>query len=288
MSEPADTVEACCVALTEERWADAERLFHEVVARDPTSARAWSGLGAAYREQHRYAEARAAYERLVTLDERHSSLTMLGAIQYELGDRVAAITTLRRSLALEPRDDEAHYHLALALRPSDPAAALQHFEQACLIDPLPASYHRKIALTLWRLKRFDEALEASQRALAGDPEDEFAHHGNGLIQESLGDFEAAKAAHLRAAEIAPSCGLFWASGARLAARLGQHAEADALFRRGLASEMDSAVVCRHYGQFLSRQGRRSTARRYLQRAVELAPDDPRTRQALADFDAVGQ
>jgi len=238
------------MALDEQRWADAARLFQQALERDPSSARAWSGLGAACRGQHRYPEARAAYERLVTLDERHFFLTMLGAIQNKMGDRDAAIATLRRSLELMPDDDEAHYHLALALRASDPAAALDHIEQACRIDPAPPSYHREMALTLWKLERFDEALEASERALARDPADDFAHHGHGLILESLGNLEAAKASHLRAAEIAPSCGLFWASAARVAARQRRDREADM----------------------------------YLQRAVELEPDDPQARLAREDIE----
>ena len=284
MSEPVDPFDAGCIALDEERWADAAQLFQQALELDPSSAGAWSGLGAAYREQHQYPEARAAYERLVMLDERHYFLTMLGAIQNKVGDRDAAITTLRRSLELMPDDDEAHYHLALALRASDSAAALEHFEQACRIDPAAASYHREMALTLYRLERFDEALEASQRALAADPADEFTHHGHGLIQESLGHFEAAKASHLRAADIAPSCGLFWASAARIAARQRRDREADMLFRRGLANDEDSAVVCRQYGQFLKGRGRETIALHYLRRAVELDPDDSRARQLLDDLE----
>jgi hypothetical protein len=47
------------------------------------------------------------------------------------------------------------------------------------------------------------------------------------------------------------------------------------------------VVVACGGQFLQRRGL-ATARPYLQRAVERAPDDPRMRQALADFDAAGE
>jgi tetratricopeptide (TPR) repeat protein len=288
MSEAAEPFDAGCVALDEGRWTDAERWFQQVLDRDPSCAPAWSGLGTACRKQHRYHEARSAYERLVTLEERHFFLTMLGAIQHKLGDSLAAIATLQRSLTLEPDDDEAHFHLALAVRASDPAAALDHLEQACRIDPAPPGYHREIALTLWVLERFDEALEASERALAGNPADDFAHHGHGLIQESLGDLAGAKASHLRAAEITPTCGLWWSSAACMAARQRRDREADMLFRRGLANDKGSAVVCRDYGQFLQRRGRLATARPYLQRAVELAPDDPRMHRALAEFDAAAE
>jgi Tfp pilus assembly protein PilF len=109
-----------------------------------------------------------------------------------------------------------------------------------------------------------------------------------MIRESLGELAAAKAAHLRAAEIDPGCGLFWASAARIAARQRRDREADMLFRRGLANDGESAIVCRHYGQFLQRRGRQAIARDYLQRAVELDPDDAQARRALAEYDAAGE
>jgi tetratricopeptide (TPR) repeat protein len=284
MAEIDDVYAAAILADDEERWADAARLFQFVVERDPGSADALSGLARAYTELHRYPEARATYERLIAIEERHFRLTMLGAIQNHLGDHAAAIATLRRSLALEPNDDEAHFHLGLALRSSHEfEAALGHFFEACRIDPAPPSYHREVALTLWKLERFDEALEASQRALSRNPADSFARHGRGLIHESIGDFEAAKQAHLRAAEIEPDCGLFWASAARMAARQRRDREADALFRRGLASDPESAIVCRYYGEFLQRRGRLPLAARYLHRTVQLDPDSSAARRALEEL-----
>jgi tetratricopeptide (TPR) repeat protein len=286
MCEICDLHDAGDRAWEEERWSDAAELFQAALARAPGSPRALSGLACAFSELRRYDEAIATYQRLLAITEQHFYLTLLGAIQNHVGQREAAIATLGRSLELEPADDEAHYHLALALQPSDPAAALDHLQAACRIDPLPATYHREIAFTLWLLQRFDDALEASDRALAANPADDRVHHGRGLIQESLGDLQSAKESHLRAADIMPTCGLWWSSAACLAARQRRDREADRLFRRGVASDEESAVVRLEYGQFLQRRGRLATARPYLARAVELAPDNPRMRQALAEFDAV--
>jgi Tfp pilus assembly protein PilF len=73
----------------------------------------------------------------------------------------------------------------------------------------------------------------------------------------------------------------------MAARQRRDREADMLFRQGLKNDADGAIVCRHYGQFLQRRGRDTTARHYLRRAVELDPDDALARQALAEFDGTG-
>lgn len=284
MSSASDDYDAAAAALDERRWSDAQRLFASVLASDPACVEALFGLAAAHREQHQYREARAAYERGVACEERQSALTLLGAIQNKLGDTPAAIRSLERSLVLAPDDDEAHFHLGLALRWSDPDAALRHFQRAIVIDPGPAPYHREAGLTLWRLERFDEALTAVHRAVASAPDDSFAHHYLGLIHESLGDLAASKAAHLSAATVEPACALFWASAARVAARAGLEREADSLFRHGLSAEMDSAVACREYGLFLRARGRLSPARRYLTRAVQLNPDDARAHRALTELD----
>jgi tetratricopeptide (TPR) repeat protein len=185
---------------------------------------------------------------------------------------------------LDPDDDEAHYHLGLALRGSDAEAALHHFQAACRLDPGPSNYSRELALTLWKLERFDDALAAARRSVAIDGTDEWTHNALGLIHEARGDFASAKQAHLQSAALLPDCGLFWASAARAAARLEQDGEADALFRRGLAAEMDSAVVCRYYGVYLEGRGKLSSARRHLQRAVTLDPEDDRSRRRLAAFE----
>jgi tetratricopeptide (TPR) repeat protein len=202
-------------------------------------------LAAEHREACRYGEARVLYERAVAREERQPVLTLLGAIQNKLRDQAAAIPTLERSLALAPDDDEAHFHLGLALRDTDAQAALTHFERAIALDGAPASYHRETALTLWKLQRFDEALRAVQDALACDPGDAFAHHTLGHIQEARGELDASTGAHLAAAALESDCGLFWASAARVTARTGNDAEAERLFHRALAAEVDSAIVCRH-------------------------------------------
>jgi tetratricopeptide (TPR) repeat protein len=137
---------------------------------------------------------------------------------------------------------------------------------------------------LWRLQRLDEALAAAEQALARDADDAFAHHTLGLVREGRGEFDAALEAQLAAARCDPGCGLFWATAARVTARTGRDNDAERLFRQGLAAEMDSALVCRHYARFLRDRGRLSTARRYLRRAVDLDHDDTKARRDLAALD----
>ena len=270
-------------ALDAECWADAGRLFAEAVEREPSCVNAWSGLASALEKQRLYAEARAAYERVLTFEERQPVLTLLGAVQHHLHDDPAALVTLRRSLELWGDDDEAHYHLGLALRSSDLHASLHHLQESERLDPTVANTTREIGVTLLWMKRFDEARAVLDRAVASAPADPWAHSWRGNALEYCEQFADAKAAYLRAADLLPDCGLFLASAARMDSRLGRDADAETLFRRAIASEMDSAIACREYGLFLRRRGRLTSARRYLQRAVDLDPDERRARQALEEL-----
>jgi len=144
MSTTIDLCRAGEAALDAERWADAGRLFAQAVEREPSCVNAWSGLAAAQETQGLYAEARAAYEQVLVFEERQPVLTLLGAVQHHLHDDPAAVATLRRSLELKGDDDEAHYHLGLALRSSDLEGSLQHLQESHRLDPGVAKTTREI------------------------------------------------------------------------------------------------------------------------------------------------
>jgi len=69
----------------------------------------------------------------------------------------------------------------------------------------------------------------------------------------------------------------------MASQLGRATDADLLFRRAIAAEMDGAIACREYGLFLRQRGRLTSARRYLRRAVDLDASDRRARRALEEL-----
>lgn len=82
-------------------------------------------------------EAKAAYERALSLDSEHrSALFNLSLLQQEIGRRRQARRNLHRLLDLEPGNAWAHYHLGTVLAGAGRRnRAIRHFAEAFRLDP---------------------------------------------------------------------------------------------------------------------------------------------------------
>jgi protein O-GlcNAc transferase len=132
----------------------------------------WRNLGAAYRAQARWSEARAAYEKALALDpDDVEVLRALARVCYRLKDWERAAAYFVRVLAAGEGTAEdysrlggAHYYL------KQPAAALEAVEQAVRLAPQNAVYQYNLGLLLAELERPEEAEAAFRRAVALDPD----------------------------------------------------------------------------------------------------------------------
>jgi tetratricopeptide (TPR) repeat protein len=103
-------------AMTDEKWAAAQKNFEKAVGIDPDYAAAWSDLGQVLKEQSKADEARAAWEHAVQADPKYIKpyiqLTMLDLEEKRPED---AITIGGRAIALNPQEfPELFYYYAAA------------------------------------------------------------------------------------------------------------------------------------------------------------------------------
>ena len=262
---------------------DAEQLFREAMARAPERAAGYIGLGVLLVNQRRLDEARQMLECGVNLEEQPFAVTILGVVQRWLGDVRAARATLRRSLELDPNDDEAHFSLGLALVEEEPLMAVEHFRRALELDPHLPHAHRELGDALASLRRFDEAETFLRQAVIEDPADAWAHAFLGHVLNIRDDWQSAKQEFLSAAEHKPEVGRFWSDLAGACARLEQYADADRYYLKALSLAVENAQVNALYGIFLKHVGQAEKARAYLRRAVSLDPSQTRARQALDEL-----
>ncbi len=279
-----DLLQAAYAAADGELWSDAERLLKKVIELAPDCTDAYVKIGLVFENLERLAEARTMLERALELEERQSVLTLLGSVQRRLGDDAAAIATLRRSVALNPNDDEGHHALALALLETDPMQAVEHFRQALALDPNHPYAHREMGKALWKAHRFDEAIEAVRQAVQLDDADSWAHSYLGSLLEIQGHSKDAQREFLRASELDPGNGYFWANLGSVTTALGEYAQAETYLRKGLSVELHEAILYREYGVLLKKIGHLSKARRYLKRALRLNPNNKQTQRLLADLE----
>jgi Tfp pilus assembly protein PilF len=264
--------------------AEAEKLFRQAIHRAPKEPAGYVGFGFFLYKIGRLQEARESLEIAVGLEEQQFALTALGIIQRHLGDLDAAMVTLRRSLVLDPDDDEAHFALGLALALEEPLAALDHYRHALELDPDLPNLRREMGETLCRLGQNEEAEAVLRQALAAGPSDVWVHCYLGNVLGLRDEWREAQTEFIAATEQMPDVGMFWRCLADACAHLDQRAEADRYYLKALSLGMDDAYATARYGIFLKYYGQFRKARFYLRRAIELDPAQRQAAEALDELD----
>jgi tetratricopeptide (TPR) repeat protein len=103
-------------AMTDEKWAAAQKNFEKAVEIDPNYAAAWSDLGDVLERQSKSTEARAAFEKAVAADPKYIKpyiqLTMLN-LQEKRAEDAAAIAG--KAVAMNPLEfPELYFYNAIA------------------------------------------------------------------------------------------------------------------------------------------------------------------------------
>jgi tetratricopeptide (TPR) repeat protein len=191
------------------KTADAENVLGLALKIAPGVSNVHFALGLLLEEQGRLADARQALEQGLCIEENSVFVTILGDVQRRLGDLAAAERTLRRSLNLDDKDDEAHYTLGLVLKDSKPLEAVQHIQEAISIDPALDRAYRELGQALWRAGRLSEAVDAFREAIARDHDNAWAHDYLGNLLQLQGDALAAKDEFAAATKAQPRIRFFW-------------------------------------------------------------------------------
>ena len=154
--------------------------------------------------------------------------TLAGA--YLLGEqREAARDVLREGLRLHPQDHHFHFQYAIWHRDGgDLRRAKDHFERALALNPALPRVHEELAALLLREKRYEEALDAFDAAIAhGAPNAAELLRTSGVVAGARGDWPAAIDRFQRATERDPSATLAFVQLARALAESGRIGEARA-------------------------------------------------------------
>lgn len=167
------------------------------------------------------------------------ALNLLGALQLQRGEPVAAAPYAAKSLLVEPGLAHAYNNLGLILKGvGQAAAAARCYLQATLINPRFAEAHSNLGVVLRAEGQLALAVQHYRRALDLDPVlgETWNNLGNAL--QELGELDDAVEAYLAAADRMPDCD----------------------------------TVLYNVGVLLLRLGRGEDALVHLRRAVEIAPD----------------
>lgn len=237
---------------TEQSLREARSNFEAAVARVPTYARAWSGLGDAYAVSafYDYVPPREGYPKAVEAARRALALdSTLAAPHATLGyanlyynwDWVVAEAEFQRAIRLAPEYSTAHQwygNFLTAMGRFDEAKAA--FQRATEAEPLSLIAAAASGWSRWFARAYDEAEQHFVHTLELEPNYELAHLWRGQNYEMRGEPDKALTELTRAVELSRRSSLTLAALAHALASAGQRDSA-----RRLLAEMEGRRSTRY-------------------------------------------
>ncbi len=259
---------------------------------DEASRHAHTLIGRCYRKLNDFDAAEQAFRRSLSLKPISGTWVMLFEVLRRAGDRDdEAQACLEQALLLDPDDDEAHYNLGHVLGSlGNYDEAITHLERAIELDDNYGRAHAELGYVLYlsasdraptEAKRtMDSAAAHLERAVAIGPQDGWAHLYLADLNWRRRQYGKAAEGYKRLLEIWPDLAIANSTyGSFLASRSPGSAQAEALLRRGVELDPESAGAHYHLGRFLLQVKRYSEGRTEMLAADELG--DPRALEFLS-------
>ena len=289
------------------RLREAESLYRQILAHQPTHADALHLLGVIALQSGQYPAAADLIARAIAIRPAEASYhNNQGNAWMNLGKLHAAAASFRQALALRPSYAEAHYNLglvfqkqrlaaeaiaeyrtALQLKPDysdawqnlgilfleqgNPSAATPAFREALRLRPLEPEIHYRLGNSLLDQAAYSDAATAYQEAIHLRPDFAEAHYNLGIALHRQDRIEAAKAAYRTALKFKPD---YPAAQGNLGQALLDEGQVDAAieaFHLALQIQPDHADSHYNLGNAWLRKGQREAAANAYRSALRSNP-----------------
>ena len=265
------------------RLQEAERLYRQILARQPEHAVAMHHLGLIAHQVGRNDEAVELIRRAIALSpnyaEAHSNLGIALADKGHLDEAIAAF---RQAIALRPNFAGAHSNLGNALKDNGHRdEAIAAYRLAIALKPNYAEAHNNLGNALKDKGQRDEAIAAYRLAIALNPNHAEAHNNLGNALADRGQRDEAIAAYRLAIALNPNLAEVHNNLGNALRYQGQLDEAIASFRQAIALKSTLAEVHNNLGAALRDQGQLHEAIAAYRRAIALNPNHAEAHSNLA-------
>jgi tetratricopeptide (TPR) repeat protein len=238
------------------RLAEAEKLYQQILNRDPNHALAAHQLAMIAHQTGRNEIAidflRRAIAPRPNWPEAHSNL---GNILRIAGQIDQSITACRRALELRPDYPHALNNLALALiEKGELDEAIAACRRAIALNPHFAEAHNNLGNALQRKNQPDDAIVAHLKAISINPKIAEFHHNLGIALQDKQQLEQAISAYCQAITLNPDYTKAHVNLANALREQGRPHDAIEEFRRVLDLQPDFAEVHTNLAMALLSQG----------------------------------
>jgi tetratricopeptide (TPR) repeat protein len=184
-SELSDRYLVATVMIQQKQYLPATYLLEDYVAQRPEDARAFLGLGMAYLNLLRYADAQKALEHSLQLQPNLAEAEyQLGLVFAQLGNRQEAAQAWEKAVELQPHHALALFSLGtMYLEAGELEKAQSAFARSLAEDPKNMKTEYDLALVLNKLGKSDEAKQHFERYRKMQEEE---HSTNGNAPEAAG------------------------------------------------------------------------------------------------------
>lgn len=217
--------------------AEAEQLVREILDHTPRHFDALHLLGAVARAQGKFDLAIRSLRRALAISPKEPAvLCELAIAQAGRGEHVAAVHTYLQVLEIKPDSPEILLSLGkLLMQMGHPAEAVRCYQAALAFKPDFAKAYNALGAAQLEAGLYPEAAGTFLRAVTIDPTYFAAHNNLGRAFELAGHVEEAIVAYRRAIALAPGCEQAVRNLTSLLNRLGHRQQADDVLRQAAAA-----------------------------------------------------
>lgn len=255
------------------RLADAERIYRQILQREPTNVPALHMFGVVALQTGQLERAVRLIGRVIALEPDNAvAHNNLGLALQELKRLAEAVASYDRSIALMPDDADSYSNRGLALEALErPTEALASYDKAIALKPNFAEAHNNRGNALRSLKRPEEALSAHARAIALRPDFAAAHYNSGNALRDLQRPAEALHSYDKAIALWPDHADAYSNRGAVLLELGRPEEAIVSCEKALGLRPDLAPAHHNHGNALRALMRFEEALASFDRAIALMP-----------------
>ena len=150
----------------------------------------------ALQQQGRFADAERLYDEVLRFEPSHpAALTMLGSVCLQTGRTERGVSLLRKALEMDAKSPQAHFYLGNGLKDlGRDEDALASFDRSIALRPNIADSHFARGTTLYFLGRYEAALASFDKAIALRPDFALAYNNRGIALADLKTLQGGRSA----------------------------------------------------------------------------------------------
>ncbi len=260
----------------------AERIYRQVLSREPGNADALHLLGLLAKEAGDHQGAFNLIRKAVELEPGAALLhNNLGSVLESLERLDEAIQSYRQALRIDPGYAEAELNMGNAmLHKGQPQEALEHYERALDRRPDLAEAHNNLGVTLRALGRTQQAADRYREAIRLTPDYVDAHVNLGALLFAQEETAEAERSFREALRLRPELVDMRGALTVVLIRQERFAEAEVLCRENLVHRPGDPEALNHLGIALQMQQRYAEAIDSYRQALGAHPDFAQAYQNL--------